>query len=103
MNEDVKKRSISEKVIDILRLISFGKYPSKLYHKGRSDYTTMVPMIISLVVILGIFGAAIQIIVSMFKRTHYSSKLSILKNEDTDRIINSTLNGEPMSVFLNSV
>jgi len=40
-----------------------GKYSSKLYHRGRSDHTTLLSIAFSVVIVLGILGGSVQTLV----------------------------------------
>jgi hypothetical protein len=47
-------------MVEKLSTFSMGKYSSKLYHRGRSDHTTLLSIVFSVLIIQGILGGSVQ-------------------------------------------
>ena len=55
------------KIVSIIKAFSIGKYSTKMYHNKKSEYTTLVPSILTILMILGLFAGAISVLISLFK------------------------------------
>ena len=54
--------------VKILRFISLGQYPTKLYHKGRDVYSTAFGGIVTIICFLILFGYGYYLIYSLTTR-----------------------------------
>ncbi len=57
-----------KKAGDLIRLLSIGKYSSKLYHRGQAFHSTLLSGIFTIVSVLTVTVFACQILVSVFRK-----------------------------------
>jgi hypothetical protein len=67
--ERSKARACWEKTCDYISLLSIGKYSTKLYHRGRSDYSCCASGLFTAGLLLVILLASISILSTTFSRS----------------------------------
>jgi len=75
-SQDSKCKGCLNKTINILSLLSLGKYSTKMYHRGEpsSSYTTLFASILTLIFSLTVIGLSISILVSVIIKRDYVMK-----------------------------
>ena len=77
-------RECWERTCDYISLLSIGKYSTKLYHRGRSDYSCCASGLFTVGLLLVILLASISILSTTFSRTVRTL------TETTSQLANST-------------
>jgi hypothetical protein len=90
-------------VVEKLQVFSMGKYSSKLYHQGRSEHTTILSIVFSVVIVLGTLGGSVQTLVQLFQRKSIAVEENIIVNSETKDIIDSKVSELPTQVLFENL